>query len=111
MRRRHVSIAASAATLLAAGLAAGCGSQGVASPTPQTVVGSVPKPTTPTVAKGDPAKGKAVYAANGCGGCHTYTPAGTKGKIGPDLDKLADYAKKANTPLEQYTSGAITSPP
>jgi len=111
MRRRHVSVAVSAAAVLVAGLAAGCGSQGVASPTPQTVQGSVPKPTTPTTAKGNPANGKAVFVANGCSSCHTFTPAGSTAKIGPDLDKLADYAKKANQPLVDFTSGAITSPP
>ena len=40
-----------------------------------------------------------------------YALAGSTGKIGPDLDKLADYAKKANQPLVDFTSGAITSPP
>lgn len=115
MRRRHVSLAASAAALLVAGLAAGCGSQGVASPSPQTVQGSVPvvTTTTPTVTKGDPVNGKAVFlaTANGCGGCHTYKAAGTSGKIGPDLDQLAAYAKKANQPLADFTQTAITAPP
>jgi len=111
MRRRHVSLAVSAAALLAAGLVAGCGSQGIASPTPQTIQGSVPKQTTPTVAKGNPASGKAVFAANGCASCHTFTPAGSTAKIGPDLDKLADYAKKANQPLADFAASAITSPP
>jgi mono/diheme cytochrome c family protein len=111
MRRRHVSLAVSAAALLAVGLVAGCGSQGVASPTPQTIQGSVPKQTTPTVAKGNPANGKAVFIANACSTCHTFTPAGSTAKIGPDLDKLADYAKKANQPLADFTLSAITSPP
>ena len=111
MRRRHITIAVSAAALLGVGLAAGCGSQGTASPTPQTVIGTLPKPTTPTGAKGNPAAGKAVFVANGCGSCHTYTPAGSKGTVGPDLDKLADYATKAGQPLADFTSGAITSPP
>jgi cytochrome c2 len=111
MRRRHVSLAVSSAAILAVGLAAGCGSQGVASPTPQQVVGTVPKQTTPTTAKGNPANGKAVFIANGCSSCHTFTPAGSNGKIGPDLDKLADYAKKANQPLADFTQTAITSPP
>jgi cytochrome c551/c552 len=111
MRRRHVSLAVSAAALLAVGLAAGCGSQGVASPTPQQLVGTVPKQTTPTVAKGNPANGKAVFVAQGCSGCHTFTPAGSKATVGPDLDKLADYATKANQPLADFTQGAITSPP
>ena len=111
MRRRHVSIAVSAAALLAVGLAAGCGSQGVASPTPQTVVGTVPKETTPTVTKGDPAAGKALFASQACSTCHTFTAAGSKATIGPDLDQLADYAKKAGEPLQSYTEGAIKSPP
>jgi cytochrome c2 len=111
MRRRHVSLTVSAAALLAAGVVAGCGSQGVASPAPQTVVGTVPKPTTPTVAKGDPVNGKAVFAGNGCATCHTFTPAGSKGTIGPDLDKLAAYAQKAGQPLAAFTLTAITSPP
>jgi mono/diheme cytochrome c family protein len=111
MRRHHVSIVVSAAALLAVGLAAGCGSQGVASPTPQTVQGSVPTQTTQTVAKGNPENGKAVFVANACAGCHTFKPAGSTAKVGPDLDQLAEYAKKANTPIDQYTAGAITSPP
>src|SRR5437867_454736 len=111
MRRRHVTIAVSAAAILGAGFAAGCGSEGVASPTPQTVQGTVPKQTTPTTAKGNPANGKAVFTSAGCAGCHTYAPAGSKGTVGPDLDKLADYAKKANEPLASFTEGAIKAPP
>ncbi len=111
MRQRNVLVAASAAVLLVAGLAAGCGSQGVATPTPQTVVGTVPKNTTPTTKPGDPVAGKAVFAANGCQGCHTYTPAGSTATQGPNLDKLPEYAKKAGQPLEAFTLAAITSPP
>jgi cytochrome c oxidase subunit II len=56
-------------------------------PTPETVVGTVPATSTPTVsANGDPAAGKAVFASSGCAGCHTYTPAGSNASIGPDLD-------------------------
>ena len=112
MRRRHITIAVAAAAALGAGVAAGCGSQGVASPTPQTVVGPVPKSTTPTSLKGNPANGKTVFVSvGGCGTCHTFTPAGTNGKVGPDLDKLADYAKKAGQPIAQFAESAITSPP
>ena len=34
--------------------------------------------------------GKAIFINQGCGACHTYTPAGPEanGNIGPDLDKL-----------------------
>jgi mono/diheme cytochrome c family protein len=111
MRRPHVTIAVATVAVLGAGIAAGCGSQGVASPTPQKVVGPVPKPSTPGTTKGNPTAGKAVFAANGCASCHTYGPAGANGKVGPDLDHLADYAKKAGQPLASFTLGAITSPP
>jgi mono/diheme cytochrome c family protein len=112
MRRRHVTIAVSAVAVLGAGIAAGCGSQGVASPTPQTVVGKTPKPTNPGTKKGNPANGKTVFlSVGGCGSCHTFTPAGSSGKVGPDLDKLSDYAKKAGQPLVDFTHNAITSPP
>src|ERR1700737_1225000 len=90
-------------------VAAGCGSEGIVGPTPQTVVGSLPKAA--PIAQGAPAAGKQLYAANGCGGCHTFKPAGSTGKVGPDLDKLAADAKKANQgPLDQYTFASIKSP-
>ena len=111
MRRREITLAAAALAVFAGGLAAGCGSQGTASPVPQTVEGTLPQETTPTVAKGNAALGKPVYVANGCGGCHAFKAAGSNGTVGPDLDKLADYASKAGEPLEQFTSGAITNPP
>jgi mono/diheme cytochrome c family protein len=81
---------------------AGCGSQGVKTPTPNTVVG--------TVAKESP--GKAIFATQGCGACHTYTPAGpdAKGSIGPDLDKLPQYAQQAKQPLKPFTAESIAHP-
>jgi mono/diheme cytochrome c family protein len=74
--RRSVLIA------LAAALLAGCGGEETVSPT-GPVEGTLPKQEA-----GNPAAGKAVFASNGCGGCHTFTPAGTKGTIGPDLDQV-----------------------
>jgi mono/diheme cytochrome c family protein len=71
-------------------VAAGCGSEGTKTATPQTVIGKVPKPTTPTTttpaAKGDPAAGKAVFASAGCTGCHTLKAANATGTVGPNLD-------------------------
>ena len=89
MRRREITLAASALVVLAAGVAAGCGSQGTASPTPQTVVGTLPKETTPTTpaAKGDPVAGKAVFLSAGCTGCHTLKAANANGTVGPNLDQ------------------------
>ena len=95
-----------ALTLICAGMAvlmlAGCGGQGVTTPTPQTVVGTVQAE----------APGKAIFTAQGCGACHTYTPAGpdARGNIGPDLDKLAAYAKQAKQPLKVFTLTSIAHP-
>jgi mono/diheme cytochrome c family protein len=36
-------------------------------------------------AQGDPTAGKAMFASQGCGTCHTYSPAGATGTVGPDL--------------------------
>jgi len=87
-----------AAALLGALVLAGCNSQGVASPTPNTVVGTVSIPTTtfPVVPafhlKGDSKKGSSIYDGNGCGNCHTLQAAHSTGTIGPDLDGLKpDY--------------------
>jgi mono/diheme cytochrome c family protein len=64
-------------------LAAGCGSEGPAKPRPETVIGSVKTET--TAVKGDPAAGKVVFNAQGCGSCHTFEPAGSTGTVGPNL--------------------------
>ncbi len=91
--RRYAVIALG---LLAAGVLAACGAQGIASPTPETVKGTVSTPTTPTISfpvvgafhlKGNAANGKPVFLTN-CGGCHTLADAGTSGTIGPNLDTL-----------------------
>ena len=55
--------------------------------------------------------GLAVFQQNGCGSCHTFKPANATGTIGPDLDKLAQYAKQANRgSLAQFTKESIVSP-
>ena len=81
---------------------AGCGSEGVRQATPQTVVGTV-KQESP---------GKGIFSAQGCGSCHTYGPAGPEanGNIGPDLDKLSQYAKKAKQPLDTFVHESIVKP-
>ena len=84
---------------------AGCGSAGVGTTFPKKVVGTVAQ------APSGSAAGKALFMSNGCGGCHTYKAAGTNGKVGPDLDKLAADAQKANKgSLEQYTRTSIEDP-
>ena len=94
-------------------LLAGCGSEGTVSPTAKAVEGTVPRQqtTAPTLAKGDPAAGKTLFSSQGCTGCHTYGPAGSHATIGPDLDKLARYAQKANQgTVEQFAATSITDP-
>jgi len=70
------------------------------------VVGTVAEQTpTETVdtSQGDAAAGKEVFASSGCGGCHTYGPAGTSASIGPDLD-TALKGKDADFVLESIVA-------
>jgi mono/diheme cytochrome c family protein len=72
---------------------AGCGGEKTVQPVPETVEGEVPQAGTTTLPKGDPAAGKTVFtsATPSCGSCHAFTPAGTNGTTGPNLDEsLAD---------------------
>jgi mono/diheme cytochrome c family protein len=76
---------------LAAALLAGCGSEGVTSPTPETVVGTLPKaaavPDTPaSKLTGDAAAGKTIFTSAGCVSCHTLAAANATGTVGPNLD-------------------------
>jgi cytochrome c oxidase subunit II len=104
--RRLVVIAVLAAAL------AGCGGEKTVSPTPETVEGTVPTEPQQKAppAAGDAAAGKAVFDSNGCGGCHTFKPAGSTGTTGPDLDNLAESAEKAGQPLPVFTATSITDP-
>lgn len=102
-----------AAVLLGAVVLAGCGAEGTASPTPDTVVGTVAVstptfPATPAFKlKGDKSKGKSVFASAGCGNCHTLAAANASGTIGPNLDSLKpDY--RAVT--AQVTNGGAQMP-
>jgi cytochrome c oxidase subunit II len=54
--------------------------------------------------------GKAVFEQNGCGSCHTFKPAGSTGKVGPDLDNLQQAAQKAGQPLEEFVHTSIVDP-
>jgi len=87
-----------AAAVLGAVVLAGCGAQGVVSPTPNTTIGTLTIATTtfPVVPafhkKGDPKNGSSVFASAACGGCHTLAAAKSTGTVGPDLDSLkANY--------------------
>jgi cytochrome c oxidase subunit 2 len=54
--------------------------------------------------------GKAVFDNQGCGSCHTFRPAGSTGKVGPDLDDLAAAAEKAGQPLDEFVRQSIVDP-
>jgi cytochrome c551/c552 len=123
MRLRPVILATAVLAL------AGCGGERTVSPKPQTVVGSVPTQSAPATTSttsntgggnqtttsgsgggGGAANGKALFASNGCVSCHTYKPAGSKATVGPDLDKLATYAKQAKQPLAAFVHESIVNP-
>jgi cytochrome c oxidase subunit 2 len=56
-------------------------------------------------------RGLSVFQQNGCGGCHTYKPAGATGNVGPDLDHLkADAAKANRGALPTYVEESIVDP-
>jgi cytochrome c oxidase subunit II len=59
---------------------------------------------------GGAASGKAVFSANGCSSCHTFTPAGASGKVGPDLDNLPAEARRAGQPLASFVRESIVNP-
>jgi mono/diheme cytochrome c family protein len=94
---RRLTLVLAAAWL--AVLLAGCGSQGVTSPTPVTVIGSLPtaapEPATPAFKlKGDPTAGAKIFQSAGCTGCHTLAAAHSTGTVGPNLDQAKpDYRK------------------
>jgi mono/diheme cytochrome c family protein len=83
------------------------------STTPTTTSPAPPPPSAPPPPAGNAAAGKAVFLAptSQCAGCHTFKPAGSTGKIGPDLDNLASDAQKANRgSLAQYIHESIVDP-
>ena len=66
--------------------------------------------TTATTSPNPAVSGAAVFKNQPCGSCHTLTAAGATGKVGPDLDKLPQWAAQAKQPLEQFISTSITDP-
>jgi len=93
--------------------AAGCGGGEEATPTPETVVGTLSQETTTEAAttgetpEGDATAGKAVFASAGCGGCHTLADAGTNGNVGPNLD---DAKPDAVLVTDRVTNGQGVMP-
>jgi mono/diheme cytochrome c family protein len=108
--RRAILIALSCT---AAGLLlAGCGSEGVTSATPETVVGTLPKqnlePITPAYKlKGNETRGKAIFTSAGCVSCHTLAEAKSTGTVGPNLDQVKPPLSLA---VQRVTQGAGAMP-
>jgi mono/diheme cytochrome c family protein len=73
--------------------------------------GSAPAPTTTGGGGGGGggalAEGKQIFAANGCGGCHTLKDAGASGNVGPNLDEVKPSKEKA---IERVTNGKAPMP-
>ena len=56
--------------------------------------------------------GEQIFTAAGCAGCHTFTPAGSTGNIGPDLNDLKSAAAEfgEGKPPEDYVQESILQP-
>jgi mono/diheme cytochrome c family protein len=63
--------------------------------------------TTAAEGGGDAAKGKEIFAAQGCGSCHTLADAGSSGTVGPNLDDAKPSADKV---IEMVTNGGGVMP-
>lgn len=57
--------------------------------------------------EGDPANGKTIFSAQGCGSCHTLADAGTSGTVGPNLDEAEPDSDEV---VEKVTNGAGVMP-
>ena len=100
---RYVAVLVLLAGVLAlVGAGCGVGDDGASAP---------PETTTETTegggATGDAANGEQVFASAGCGGCHTFSKAGSSGAVGPNLD---DAAPSFDTVVNQVTNGGGTMP-
>jgi cytochrome c oxidase subunit 2 len=55
-------------------------------------------------------QGLTLFSQQGCNSCHTLAAAKSSGTIGPDLDKLATYARRAGQPLQGFIRQSIETP-
>jgi cbb3-type cytochrome c oxidase subunit III len=60
----------------------------------------------------DAKTGDQIFTAAGCGGCHTFKPAGSQANIGPSLDELAAAAgdREPGKSPEDYVQESILQP-
>lgn len=60
------------------------------------------------VVAGDPVAGKSVFRSSGCGGCHTLSATGAKGRVGPNLDQVKPTTAEVAA-IVRRGSGAMPS--
>ncbi len=78
-----------------------CGGEEEEQALPETVEGTLPADTG-AATEGDPANGKKIFASAGCGGCHTFSAAGSSGTVGPNLD---DASVDFDAAVQQVKNG------
>jgi mono/diheme cytochrome c family protein len=78
-----------------------CGGEEEEQALPETVEGTLPADTG-AATEGDAANGKKVFASAGCGGCHTFSAAGSTGTVGPNLD---DASVDVDAAVQQVKNG------
>jgi mono/diheme cytochrome c family protein len=110
-----VVVLAGAFAVLAAGCGGGGNDESAPATTETTVTETTPTETTTTEptttagagATGDAANGEKVFASAGCGGCHTFSKAGSSGSVGPNLDDASPSFDKV---VDQVTHGGGAMP-
>ena len=78
-----------------------CGGEEEEQALPETVEGTLPADTG-AATEGDAENGKEIYASAGCGGCHTFSAAGSSGTVGPNLD---DASVTFDAAVQQIKNG------
>lgn len=82
-----------------------------APPSTSTSAATTPTTTSSGSSGGNAAAGKAVFTSVGCTSCHTFTPAGATGTIGPNLDTAPTADAKADhMPLAAFVKQSIVDP-
>ena len=109
MRRAVLLPAALLVAVLALGASA-CGGDDdeSSSPPPPPPPAETETTTGETDTTGGAVDGAAVFASAGCGSCHTFTPAGSSGSVGPNLD---DISLSVDAIEEQVRNGGGAMPP
>ena len=100
MARYVVALALTLGALALVGVGCGGGGDNESSPPPATE-------TTGGGATGDATNGEQVFASAGCGGCHTFSKAGSSGSVGPNLDDAMPSFDKV---VSQVTNGGGAMP-